>query len=301
MPVTDTREARVFIREHLAARLAVTTPPVITALPREGARQYRSRMLRLALCLLAVAALPSAGRAHDFWIEVDAALELQTVGLRVGPDYWPLDAYPRSVLHARRFGVIGPDGPEYEVPGEEGDDPAGAFRAPPGVYAVVYESVGSPIQLEAAKFTHYLEEEGQTDVIAARAASGTSDEPGRERFYRSAKALVHVDGGDGTVDGYYGLPIEIVPLASVEALEAGGRLEFILLFSGRPLPDTRVAAYRWPGGPASVGRTDARGRVTLNAPASGRWLVKAVHMVPGPRRAQAEWHSYWASLTFSVE
>jgi hypothetical protein len=32
----------------------------------------------------------------------------------------------------------------------------------------------------------------------------------------------------------------------------------------------------------------------------GMWLVKAVHMVPAPKAANADWASYWASLTFSM-
>jgi hypothetical protein len=30
------------------------------------------------------------------------------------------------------------------------------------------------------------------------------------------------------------------------------------------------------------------------------WLVKAVHMVPSPAGVQADWDSFWASLTFGL-
>jgi hypothetical protein len=30
------------------------------------------------------------------------------------------------------------------------------------------------------------------------------------------------------------------------------------------------------------------------------WLVKSVHMVPAPAGANAEWASFWASLTFEM-
>jgi hypothetical protein len=32
----------------------------------------------------------------------------------------------------------------------------------------------------------------------------------------------------------------------------------------------------------------------------GMWLVKAVHMVPAPAGANADWASFWASLTFEM-
>jgi hypothetical protein len=31
------------------------------------------------------------------------------------------------------------------------------------------------------------------------------------------------------------------------------------------------------------------------------WLIKAVHMVEAPAGANAEWASYWASLTFELK
>ena len=32
----------------------------------------------------------------------------------------------------------------------------------------------------------------------------------------------------------------------------------------------------------------------------GVWLVKAVHMVPLPKGQDADWESFWASLTFEL-
>ena len=42
------------------------------------------------------------------------------------------------------------------------------------------------------------------------------------------------------------------------------------------------------------------GRVRLRLPSHGRWLIKAVHMVPAGDAAQADWQSLWASLTFEI-
>jgi hypothetical protein len=46
-------------------------------------------------------------------------------------------------------------------------------------------------------------------------------------------------------------------------------------------------------------RTDARGMVTLDTASPGEWLVSAVHMIPSEDRAEADWQSRWASLTFA--
>jgi uncharacterized GH25 family protein len=47
-------------------------------------------------------------------------------------------------------------------------------------------------------------------------------------------------------------------------------------------------------------RTDNDGRVRFQLRRGGMWLVKAVHMVPAPAGANAEWASFWASLTFEM-
>jgi uncharacterized GH25 family protein len=47
-------------------------------------------------------------------------------------------------------------------------------------------------------------------------------------------------------------------------------------------------------------RTDNDGRVRFRLPQGGMWLVKAVHMIPAPAGSNAEWASFWASLTFEL-
>jgi uncharacterized GH25 family protein len=48
-------------------------------------------------------------------------------------------------------------------------------------------------------------------------------------------------------------------------------------------------------------RTDAKGHVSFRLPQDGIWLVKAVHMVPAPAGSNADWASFWASLTFQIK
>jgi hypothetical protein len=47
-------------------------------------------------------------------------------------------------------------------------------------------------------------------------------------------------------------------------------------------------------------RSDKDGRVRLRLPHAGMWMVKAVHMIPAPAGTQADWQSFWASLTFDL-
>jgi uncharacterized GH25 family protein len=47
-------------------------------------------------------------------------------------------------------------------------------------------------------------------------------------------------------------------------------------------------------------RSDKDGRVRFRLPRAGMWMVKAVHMIAAQPDAQADWQSFWASLTFDL-
>ncbi len=75
-----------------------------------------------------------------------------------------------------------------------------------------------------------------------------------------------------------------------------------LLYQGRPLAGALIVAFQHDRAQEekSMARSDTDGRVRLPLRRAGRWLVKAVHMVPAPPGSGAEWESLWASLTFEM-
>ena len=83
--------------------------------------------------------------------------------------------------------------------------------------------------------------------------------------------------------------------------DLGARLTVRLLYQGRPLAGALVMALDAIDAqtPQKV-RSDAQGRASFTLPRAGAWLIKAVHMIPAPRDASADWESFWASLTFSL-
>ncbi len=92
---------------------------------------------------------------------------------------------PAIRICIERFAAVGPGG-EAPVPGVPNTEPAGfvAFAAP-GLYTIVYDSGRSPVELDAAKFETYLNEEGLEAVSAARASAARAP-PGRTRSSRAA-------------------------------------------------------------------------------------------------------------------
>jgi Domain of unknown function (DUF4198) len=212
------------------------------------------------------------------------------------------DIVPRHAPWIRRFALVGPSG-ETPMLGLEGSDPAGIARIPGGgLFTVVYQSNDNPLELEAAKFEDYLRDEGLERIIALRAERGQTSRPGHELFYRCAKALAQAGKPQGGgFDRALGLDLELVPDANPYALGPGGVLSVRLLYEGKPLEGALVMALlrTAPESPEKH-RSDASGRAVFTVSKPGDWLIKAVHMIPARPGKDADWESFWASLTFRI-
>ena len=245
--------------------------------------------------------------AHNFWIEpstfTPAPGQRLAVRLRVGVELKG-DPVPRDPALMKRFLAAGPSG-DSPVSGVDNTEPAGfAAFAAPGLYTIVYDSGRSPVELDAAIFEQYLKDEGLEKISARRARQGKSGAAAKEVFSRCAKALVAVGNGSGAgFDRVFNQRLELVAEKNPYALAGGGELPVRLLYEGKPLAGALVMALQRDR-PDKVdkvmARTDARGRVTLKLDRPGFWLIKAVHMIPAPPDAGADWESFWASLTFSL-
>jgi hypothetical protein len=283
-----------------------------------------SRARTAGLVAGAVVLLAAPAAAHDFWIDPSTFTPpvgaVVAVRLRVGERHAG-EPVPRDPERIVRFELVGPlgDAPRKEkVPGFAGWEPAGQARpTAPGLHALVYRSTPVPITLPAEKFEAYLAQEGLDAVLAARAARGDRAEPGREIYSRCAKALLDVGGGAAAAgsrpagatsssgpraaDRPLGLTLELVAERDPYRLAPGGELPVRLLYRGEPLAGALVMAIPAdePTAPLSA-RSDRRGGVAFRLGRGGRWLVKAVHMIPAPAGSGADWESLWASLTFAV-
>jgi uncharacterized GH25 family protein len=258
----------------------------------------------LALALVLGLGLGSAGalQAHDFWI-VPSTFHPQpgttvAVGLRVGQQFMG-DPVPRTSQAIERF-FVRQAGGEEPIDGIENTDPAGWLRADgQGTAVIAYESRGTEIELPAAKFEDYLRQEGLERILRLRQQRGERAEPGRERFFRYAKALLAGRRPSAAATRPVGLRYEIVPTA--DPTRGGSVLRGKVLFEGDPLPGARVVAMLWNApGVRLIQRSDRQGAFAFTLPRAGVWLIKSVHMVRASWLSSADWESLWASLTFEV-
>lgn len=264
----------------------------------------RRALLLAASAAFAACAVAAPLRAHDFWIEPSsfrpAVGSTVSARLLVGMNFRG-DPVPRNPAMIERFVLVTDEG-ETPVVGRSGDDPAGLVRiGAPGVAVIGYRSRNAFLSQEAGKFEEYLREEGLESILALRARRGESAKPSREFFSRCAKALLASGSGSAGYDRNLGLTLELLPEKNPYLLAAGGELPVRLLYEQKALAGALVVALPWDSPDAKVsGRTDRKGRVRLRLPSRGRWLIKAVHIVPATDAAQADWQSLWASLTFEI-
>ncbi len=256
---------------------------------------------RLLLAFVVALSLP----AHDFWIEPSVFRPTvgETVSLRfrVG-EHFRGDAVPRDPNRIVSFEHYGPDasGP---IPGMAGFGPAGLLQLKvPGLHLVGYQSTSSFVQLDAASFELYLREEGLERIIDERKRLGEGGKPGKEFFARCVKSLLKLGeaGPKGGFDRILGFPVELVPERAPYSLTGGSELSVRVLREGKPLRGTLVVAYADadPSQPLRA-RSDDQGRVDFVLNHAGPWLIKAVQM-ERIEEGEADWQSWWASLTFEA-
>ena len=274
-----------------------------------NSRSLSTVFRRLALLLEAVVLSGTPLLAHDMWIDPTTFFPdpgtIVGIKLRVGQDLLG-DPLPRDPSLINQF-VFEDAAGRKPVVGRDGADPAGFLRvAAPGLLVVGYRSNPSAVELTPEKFNQYLKDEGLDAITALRARRNETGAKAHEIFSRCAKSLVlsgpvsRVSHDQG--DRVLGFTLELVAERNPYAIAMGQDLPLRLIYENRPLPGALVVAINRANPSEKVSaRTDKDGRVHFRLKQRGMWLVKAVHMIPAPAGTNAEWASYWASLTFELK
>lgn len=258
--------------------------------------------LTLTLALLGAASLPLA--AHDFWLASEnwtpAAGATVTITAGVGERFPTRTNFRYRENWLTEWRLIGPDGAIPVSKDFRRAEPVMASDVTlprPGAYLGVALVTAQTIEMKGPEFTDYLKEEGLEHIIKARAAAGEAEKTTKETYARYAKiAIRNGAGSGGHLTRPAGLRAEFVPGADPTTVKAGEKLTVQLMAEGKPVAGAAVSAVN--GEQAERQQTDAQGRATFSITRDGAWLIKTVHMVRLPAGGEAEWESYWVTLSF---
>ena len=258
------------------------------------------------LMVVAIVLTRTSLLAHDMWIDpmtfFPESGEVVGVRLRVGQDLIG-DPLPRDPALINQF-VVQDDKGRKPLVGRDGADPAGFLRiTDPGLLVVAYHSKPSAVELAADKFNQILPERRGTRRRRRTESAAQRDwrEGAGNVLPLREEPRVIGNGDRGTRRPIARLADRARGRRKSVRLHAGQKLPVRLTFENRPLPGALVVAInRRNPSEKLTARSDRDGRVRFHLRQSGMWLVKAVHMVPAPAGSNAEWASYWASLTFEL-
>jgi hypothetical protein len=269
-----------------------------------------NRRLTAAIAAVLCAAAPGA-LAHEFWlmphafgIQAGELLRVRTLhGERLDGQ-----TVPRNNAAVARFELVDDTG-ATPVRGVDGGPESFVRPAGTGPAVLVYESTEFVNILPAERFDAYLTEEGLTDALRDRQTRGEQATPGREVYVRCAKSLIAVGPAPTPepgvteptrpADRVVGLPLELV----LEPTENPGPDEPTVtvraLFNGLPIEGLRVVAAS-AASPSDLQSTatDHAGIARFEGRDAGTWLITALHIERTAGRADCDWKSYWASLSF---
>lgn len=172
----------------------------------------------------------------------------------------------------------------------------------PGTHLFNFANTPKFLAMKADSFLLYLKEDGLDDVVAARKKLGETDKPSRELYQRCVKTLVQVGAPitDNTFAKNTGMMLEIIPTQNPYSQHPGQMAEFRILFENKPLSGALVRYWNRDAAnrlSEEKHRSNVQGLIQFRLRA-GSNMVSLVHMVPEKDTTEANWHSYWSSLTF---
>ena len=268
-------------------------------------------MKKLTMFVLALVFI-SVSHAHDFFLypSVFRTKAGNSVKIRIHVhEMFPGEAVKWNAQRVQRFEHrFAKTMSDAKTVRPEADSSGVTFKLDQaGLHSFALDWAARFIDIKPDLFAKYLASEGLDHVLKLRKERGEEAKNGRERYSRYVKALINAgEGNSEALDKVVGQTIELVPLDNPYSKKVGDAIRVQLLFRGKPLVNnlissTYAGASDKPDTYAQSARTDENGMATVRLTHPGPWLVRTVHMLPLPDNKDADWESWWASITFEVK
>ncbi len=244
--------------------------------------------------------------AHEFWLEPQKFIYKwgDTVNLRfmVGENFtgenWKGNKEKVQRLSFYYDGVV--DSSLYDDVSDEKGDSLQISLLDEGTGMIAFQSTNSFIELEAAKFNQYLQEDGLTETLNYRKEHNLTDSTGREQYQRNVKTIFQVGGKeDKSCTQPTFLPLDIIPEKNPYDVKNKKEFKIKLLFNREPLTNQLVKVWHKTNNLVTQQNytTDEKGYIQFEHTDDGIWMVSTVKMIP-VSSSNADWQSYWGSLTW---
>ncbi len=244
--------------------------------------------------------------AHEFWLEPQQYLFSRadeiSIRFRVGENFtgdnWTGNRQKINTLKLYYADIT--DDISDALSDDEGDSLQFSIHEE-GTAMIAFNGKNSFIELDAANFNAYLEEDGLYNAIDLRKHLNETDSIGREYYQRSVKTIVQVGALKTNIyKKQTGLPVDIIPLSHPYQLKNGDSITVQVLFKGEPLSNAKIRTWhKLPTGVTSNSySSNSKGEIRFPVTTSGEWMVSCVRMMRLEDNANANWQSYWGSLTW---
>lgn len=263
-------------------------------------------MKKIILLFFLILATVLTSFTHEFWLALEKFIlkvgEKAKISFLVGENFTG-EIWKGSVSSFYLFNSEGKKDITSLFPATPEEGTSLTFTKE-GTHLLAFSSQNKFIELEPDKFLAYLEEDGLEEVIALRKQRNETGKNGRETYQRCAKALVQVGAKtDNTFAINTGLTLEIMPDKNPYKLKSNQILKVKIMFQNKPLSNSLVKIWHRKDGKVSKieQKTDEKGFISFQMEKQGDWMISIVKMIPHANPEQADWQSYWASLTFGFE
>jgi len=261
------------------------------------------------LIILTVSLAVRSLYAHDYWLEADRGKmkvgDKATIRLMFGENFAGGTEKPLQEKRTATFRVYGPSRKFGNLlpPKSAGGKPAALIEmVQEGSVLVTMERTAALIRFGRPKFLEYAAQEGE---IIGEQELPPAKKDVQETYARYLKTILNVgDSAGKSATRRTGLRYEIVPKAN--PYQPGlTTLPCKLYFDGKAASGQKVTAIHRENGrlTGTTVLTDSKGNCAFPLAQTGSWLIRSVNLMPGSEVAgpQANYQSYWASLTFRYD
>lgn len=260
---------------------------------------------KIICCLLILAVMNVFG--HEFWIQPNKFIykrgETVNLRFRVGEKFSG-ENWTGSKDKVNSLRLYFDDVTDKNLDDNLGSNTGDSLQLAmldEGTVMVTLNTTNTFIDRDPKDFNDYLKEGGLTAAMAYRQKTGDTVKHGLEYFQRSVKTIFQV-GGKTTESckRKTELPLDIVPAEHPYSVSKDGHFKVKVFFKGEKLKKAKVKVWHKLENKVSQLEytTDEDGEIKFFLSPEGQWMVSCVKMVRLTNDLQAEWQSYWGSLTW---